>query len=155
MPPSHSPRKAPPRTMIVAAALAIAGLVAFGASLLQRTSTPSPQASAPSAMAPAAGTTETIYFEGGSAALPARASDTLARVAETARAGSAALVVSAFHDGAEGEGGVALASQRAQAIAHALEANGVARDRLVVAKPEPAAAGASQRDARRVEIRIE
>ena len=54
MPQRESPRKAPPRTLVYAVALAIAGLVAFGASMLERTSTPSPQAaSAPSAPAPA------------------------------------------------------------------------------------------------------
>jgi outer membrane protein OmpA-like peptidoglycan-associated protein len=150
MPQPHSPRKAPPRTMVIAAALAVAGLVGFGASLLQRTSTPSPQAGAPSTSS--APVLETIYFDAASVALPAQASDVLARVADTARTGSASIVVAAFHDSADGERGLALASQRAQAVAHGLEANGVARDRLVLASPAP---GADEREARRVEIRIE
>jgi len=53
MPQQDNKRKAPARTLVMAVALAVAGLVAFGASMLERTSTPSPQAaSSPAALAP-------------------------------------------------------------------------------------------------------
>jgi outer membrane protein OmpA-like peptidoglycan-associated protein len=142
--------KAPPRTMVYAAALAIAGLVAFGASMLERTSTPSPQAaSAPSAR----NTVERIEFDAGSAALPAPASEVLARVAQAARTSGASLLISGVHEhSADRARAVELATQRMQAVAHALEANGVATDRLILATPGPATSGG---DERRVEIRMQ
>jgi len=47
-----------------------------------------------------------------------------------------------------------LAKNRARAVRHALEANGVALDRLVLDKPMVASGGADAREARRVEMRL-
>jgi outer membrane protein OmpA-like peptidoglycan-associated protein len=158
MPQPQSQRKAPARTLVYAVALAIAGLVAFGASMLERTSTPSPQAaSAPSALAPAAPSpVERIYFDAGSAALPAQASEVLTRIADAARAGGASVLVAGFHDhSADRERNLELASQRTQAVAHALEANGVAPERVIIVKAVPTAPGGDEREARRVEMRMQ
>lgn len=153
MPQPHSQGKAPPRTLMYAAAIAVAGLVAFGASMLERTSTPSPQpASAPAVPS----TVERIEFDVRSAALPAHASDALARIAQEARTSGASVLVSGFHEhGADRARAMELATQRMQAVAHALAANGVATDRVVVGKPVPATPGGDERETRRVEIRLQ
>lgn len=97
-----------------------------------------------------------VYFALGSAALPAAASETLVRVADAARTQSDRIVlISGFHD-ASGDAAknAELARSRALAVRHALEANGVAPERLVLDKPLVAASGADARDARRVEMRL-
>ncbi len=97
-----------------------------------------------------------VYFALGSAALPAAASETLVRVADAARAQSDRIVlISGFHD-ASGDAAknAELARSRALAVRHALEANGVAPERLALDKPLVAASGADARDARRVEMRL-
>jgi outer membrane protein OmpA-like peptidoglycan-associated protein len=158
MPQQDNKRKAPPRTLVMAVAIAIAGLVAFGASMLERTSTPSPQAaSAPSALAPAEpNPVEKIYFDAGTAALPARASEMLARMADAARASGASVLVSGFHEhSVDRERTLELATHRTQAVAHALEANGVARERVIIVKPVLTPPGGDEREARRVEVRTQ
>jgi len=97
-----------------------------------------------------------IYFEVGSAALPADASDVLVRVADAARAQAGKVVqISGYHD-ASGDAAqnAELAKNRALAVRHALEANGVAPDHLVMDKPIVATGGADAREARRVEVRL-
>lgn len=97
-----------------------------------------------------------IHFELGSDALPADASAILVKVADAARAEAGKVVlISGFHD-ASGDAATnaELAKKRAQAVRHALEANGVAPDRLVLDKPVVATGGADAREARRVEIRL-
>ena len=97
-----------------------------------------------------------IYFELGSDALPADASAILVKVADSARADTGKVVlISGFHD-ASGDAATnaELAKKRAQAVRHALEANGVAPDRLVLDKPMVTTGGADAREARRVEMRL-
>ena len=97
-----------------------------------------------------------VYFALGSAALPAAASAILVTVADAARMESGKVVlISGFHD-ASGDAATnaEVAKQRALAVRHALEANGVAPDRLVMDKPAVSAAGADAREARRVEVRL-
>ncbi len=97
-----------------------------------------------------------IHFELGSDALPADASAILVKVADAARAEAGKVVlISGFHD-ASGDAATnaELAKKRALAVRHALEANGVAPDRLVLDKPMVASGGADARAARRVEIRL-
>jgi outer membrane protein OmpA-like peptidoglycan-associated protein len=97
-----------------------------------------------------------IYFELGSDALPAEASDILVKLADSARAQSGKVIlISGFHD-ASGDAATnaELAKKRAQAVRHALEANGVAPDRLVLDKPMVTTGGADAREARRVELRL-
>ncbi|MES2098525.1 MAG: OmpA family protein [Pseudomonadota bacterium] len=97
-----------------------------------------------------------IHFELGSDALPADAGAILVKVADAARADTGKVVlISGFHD-ASGDAATnaELARARAQAVRHALEANGVAPDRLVLDKPMVATGGADAREARRVEMRL-
>ena len=97
-----------------------------------------------------------VYFETGSDALPADASEVLVKVADAARAqGGKVVLISGFHD-ASGDAATnaELAKRRALAVRHALEANGVAPDRLVMDKPSVTTGGADAREARRVEVRL-
>ncbi len=97
-----------------------------------------------------------IYFGPGSDALPAETSDVLVKVADAARAQTGKIVlIFGFHDpSGDAATNAELAKKRAQAVRHALEANGVAPDRLVLAKPMVTTGGADAREARRVEVRL-
>ena len=139
-------------------ALVIAGVIALAVSTKMGKVAARPVApAAVMASKPDAGQADgRIYFELGSAALPGDAADVLDRVATAARAGtSASVLISGYHD-ASGDAAqnAELAKQRAQAVRHALEANGVAPDRLVMAKPVVAEGGTDPREARRVELRL-
>ena len=97
-----------------------------------------------------------IYFETGSEALPADASAVLVRVADAARANAGKVVqISGYHD-ASGDPAknAELAKNRAMAVRHALEANGVAPDHLVMDKPKVTTGDGDAREARRVELRL-
>ncbi len=97
-----------------------------------------------------------VYFGLGSDALPADASAILEKVAEAARADTGKVVlISGFHDtSGDAVTNAELAKKRAQAVRHALEANGVAPNRLVLDKPMVTAADTDARQARRVEMRL-
>ena len=97
-----------------------------------------------------------IYFETGSAALPPSATDVLTLVADAARASPGkSVLISGYHD-ATGDAAqnAQLAKERALAVRHALEANGVSPDRLVLDKPMAITGGGDAREARRVELRL-
>jgi outer membrane protein OmpA-like peptidoglycan-associated protein len=97
-----------------------------------------------------------VYFESGSDALPADSTEVLVKVADAARAQAGKVVlISGFHD-ASGDPvtNAELAKKRALAVRHALEANGVSPDRLVMDKPAVSIGGADAREARRVELRL-
>lgn len=97
-----------------------------------------------------------VYFETGSAALPPDASQILVQVADAARMQSERVVlISGFHD-ASGDAAINadLAKRRALAVRHALEANGVAPDHLVMDKPVVMTGSSNAREARRVEMRL-
>ena len=99
---------------------------------------------------------DTLYFAVDSEVLPPDSDEVLTRVAETVRAQNGVTVlISSFHD-ATGDPDVTadLAKRRATSVRHALEANGVAPDRLVMNRPEMAAGSATSKDARRVELRL-
>jgi len=136
--------------------LVIAGVIALAAATtLGRTA----KTAAPSAAEAAAGVAEPdgrIYFEIGSDALPAGASAVLVRVADAARADASKVVqISGYHD-ATGDAAqnAELAKKRALAVRHALEANGVAPDHLVMDKPLVTTGGTDAREARRVDMRL-
>lgn len=144
-------------------ALVIAGVIALAAStVIGATPAPAQAAAAADSAAPmAAGeadaAVERLYFEVGSPALPADATEVLARVAEAARASAGATVlISGFHD-ASGDAAqnAELAKNRALAVRHALEANGVAPDHLVMSKPAVTTGGGDPKEARRVELRVQ
>ena len=95
-----------------------------------------------------------LYFGAGLAALPAGVNDALATLVERARAGGGSLVVSAYHD-ASGDalGNARLAAARAEQVRHALEANGVPRERLRVTRPTINLG--VPRDGRRVDVALQ
>ncbi|MBC8057173.1 MAG: OmpA family protein [Rhizobiales bacterium] len=97
-----------------------------------------------------------VYFAIGSDALPAESSAVLVKVADAARMESGKVVlISGFHDASgDAAANAELAKKRALAVRHALEANGVAPDRLVMDKPLLTSGGADAREARRVEMRL-
>ena len=139
--------------------LVVAGVIALAASTT--TGTPAKAGSAKAATgtttsASAAEPDGRIYFETGSDALPADASAVLARVADAARANAGKVVqISGYHD-ASGDPvkNAELAKGRAMAVRHALEANGVAPDHLVMDKPIVTTGDGDAREARRVELRL-
>ncbi len=140
-------------------ALVIAGVLTLS---ISRSGPPkAPKAPAQAAAAPvaadAAAAAPRVYFEVDSDALPGDAAELLARVAEQARAKpGAAVLISGFHDASgDPEHNADLAKRRAQAVRHALEANGVAPAQLVLDKPRQTLGGGDAREARRVEVRIQ
>lgn len=143
-------------------ALVIAGVLALAISSTQRAKPAAKGAAtgstAAAAMpsADAAAPDARVYFETGSDALSNEAQAALASAADAARAdGSKSLLISGFHD-ASGDAAqnAELAKKRAIAVRHALEANGVTPDRLVLDKPALTTGGADAREARRVDVRL-
>ncbi|WP_411834922.1 OmpA family protein [Pseudoxanthomonas mexicana] len=97
-----------------------------------------------------------VYFDTGSAVVPADTSARLAGVLGTLHAdGNARAQVSGFHD-ESGDAAVnaELARQRAQAIAQWLVVNGVDESRIDLDKPAVTAGDGAADEARRVEVRV-
>lgn len=133
-------------------ALVVAGVIALAVST-GRSAVPA----RPAAPAAAQEGQPRIYFEVDSDALPADASEVLNRVADAARGKPGTTVlISGFHDASGNpEHNADLAKRRAQAVRHALEANGVTPSQLVLAKPQETTGGTDPREARRVELRLQ
>jgi len=115
------------------------------------------QQAAPGAAVPGLGEADArIYFELASDSLPPDAAAELARIADVARADPGKVVlISGYHDeSGDAARNAELAKNRAFAVRHALEANGLARERLVMDKPRVTLGGADAREARRVEMRL-
>jgi K(+)-stimulated pyrophosphate-energized sodium pump len=111
---------------------------------------------APAAAPAAAATMAKLYFASGKAEMPADGADSVAKLADAAKANAAAkLVISGFHD-ATGDPAqnAELAKQRAFAVRDALKAAGVGEDRIELKKPEQVNAGDAA-EARRVEVMIQ
>ena len=100
---------------------------------------------------------ERIYFAMGDDRLPHEAYESLAHVADVARAHSGVRVlISGFHDASgNASANETLARNRAEQVRHALEANGVPSAQLVLAKPAATQGSGDPKDARRVEIRLQ
>lgn len=97
-----------------------------------------------------------VYFESGSAALPADAAAQVdAAVKALAAAPARTLVLAGFHD-ATGDPAVnaELAKQRAFAMRDALKAAGVDAARIKLRKPESTTGEGTNQEARRVELRL-
>ncbi|MFT3666377.1 OmpA family protein [Piscinibacter sp.] len=155
-------------TIAAVVALVIAGVLALS---IWRTGAPKAGASAPVQTAVPAGAaaadaggaavvaTEAaarVYFEVDSDALPADTAEALVKVAEDARVKGATVLISGFHDASgNAEHNADLAKRRAQAVKHALEANGVPPAQLVLDKPQQMLGGSDAREARRVELRLQ
>ena len=97
-----------------------------------------------------------VYFASGSDSLPPEASEILVKVADAARMQSERVVLISVFQDANGDAAshAELAKKRAQAVRHALEANGVAPDHLVLDRPVMLTGSTDARDARRVEMRL-
>ncbi|MGN7833736.1 OmpA family protein [Pseudoxanthomonas sp. 22568] len=98
-----------------------------------------------------------VYFDVGSAVVPADASARLARVLGSLHAKSDSKArVSGFHDAS---GDLAtnqeLAKQRAQAIQQWLVVNGIAAERIELDKPMQTEGNGNADEARRVEVKVE
>jgi len=95
-----------------------------------------------------------FYFASGKADLAPGAQEALADVVAAAAAGKS-LAVSGFHD-ATGDAAqnAELAKQRAMAVREALQALGVAADKIELKKPEETQASGANAEARRVEVSV-
>lgn len=96
-----------------------------------------------------------FYFASGKADLAAGASQALADMVKSAKAGRK-LVISGFHD-ATGSAvkNAELAKQRALAVRDALKAAGVPESQIELKKPEQITGSGSNAEARRVEISLQ
>jgi hypothetical protein len=111
--------------------LVIGGVIALAAATSLGRATAPKNMAAGEAPAPF----ETLYFDSGSDALPRQALDVLGRVSNQARAhAGAAVLVAVF-------GEPRLAERRAVALRHALEANGVPPQQVVIVPAPPERAG--------------
>lgn len=98
----------------------------------------------------------TLYFDFGSAALPADAPAAVAAIKTAADAAAGRkLVISGFHD-ATGDPAknAELAKERAKAVRAALVAAGLPAERVALRKPESTTGSGDDRHARRVEVRL-
>lgn len=117
--------------------------------------TPAPVvAAAPVAAGPAKAV---LYFDTGKADLPADGEKSLADVVAALKANTAVKVqLSGFHDTSGNPAlNEELALNRARAVRAALEAAGIARDRVVMAKPAVTTGSGDAREARRVEVTVQ
>jgi outer membrane protein OmpA-like peptidoglycan-associated protein len=137
----------------VLVALVVAGVVGLGVAKSRHR----PPATA--AAVPAREVVQTdfkLYFQTGSATLPPDAQRALGPAADVARARpGTAVVVSGFHDASgDAAANAELAKERALAVRHALEANGVEARAIVLSKPQLTLGGSDPKEARRVEIHV-
>ena len=98
-----------------------------------------------------------IYFALGKSELPANAGDAVAKAVATLAAKPQGIVLlSGFHDlSGDPARNAELARERAQAVRAALQAAGVAGERIKLRKPESTLGGGTAEEARRVEIRVQ
>jgi K(+)-stimulated pyrophosphate-energized sodium pump len=98
-----------------------------------------------------------LYFDTGKADLPADAAKALEPVVAKAKANAGAkVVISGFHDAT---GDIAqnqeLAKNRAIAVRDSLKTSGVAEDRVEMKKPEQTQGTGDDKEARRVEVKVQ
>lgn len=139
-------------------ALVIAGVIALAAATATAPAKPAAPAAAAAAEPPAAPpAAPVVYFEVDSDALPAEAAELLAGFAEALRGNiGATVLISGYHDASgDPQHNADLAKRRAQAVRHALEANGVPPAQLQLARPEQTTGGGDPREARRVELHLQ
>lgn len=105
----------------------------------------------------AAGWNEHLFFEADSVTLPVDAAEVLGRAADGARAndGLSVLIIPFQAAGGNAERAADVAAQRALAVRHALEAEGVAPGRLSMKQARPAMRNAGTAHANAVLISLE
>ena len=116
---------------------------------------PAATAAAPAAAPVAVMTIEIVklYFDSGKTDLPGDAAGKLAPLAAKAKADGSKVKVSGYHDATGSlEQNQELAKKRAFAVRDQLKTAGIAEDKIEMAKPEVTQGGASDAEARRVEI---
>jgi outer membrane protein OmpA-like peptidoglycan-associated protein len=97
-----------------------------------------------------------VYFELGQASLSPETVSALSAVAEQARSSGNTVYISGFHDASGSAAANAeLAKQRALAVRHALEADGVPPAQLVLRRPALTLGDGDPREARRVELHLQ
>jgi outer membrane protein OmpA-like peptidoglycan-associated protein len=98
----------------------------------------------------------TLYFPVSDSALPADAGAAIAAIKKAADdSPGKKLLLSGFHDRTgNAEKNAELAKNRARAVRTALRSEGVAAERIVMRKPESTTGDGSNREARRVEVRL-
>lgn len=97
-----------------------------------------------------------LYFDLAKSELPGESPEVVARVAQAVKVDERVRIfLSGFHD-ASGDAlkNSELAKQRALAVRAALQAAGVGADRVVLVRPAVTTGGGTEREARRVEIRV-
>ncbi|HMC15345.1 MAG TPA: OmpA family protein [Albitalea sp.] len=136
--------------------LVLAGTIAIGAGSAARHRS-STAMGVPQAPRTAYGPVKTLYFAQDSVALNAAAADALQRVAQTARAHPAAMVLVAAIQPQPVEASInpRLGYLRALAVRHALEAQGVAPDHISILRPFEAGPRDDVGRARRVDVWLE
>ena len=143
---------------MVAAGLVVAGVIALA--VLHRPDASDADTDADDAASMEApqdlGPVERIDFEPGSAGLPPDAKDALERAADAARTEGGLLVLVLPFVLADADASAqALAETRGRAVRHALEANGVPPQRVILARPGPAPGPDAAKSADRVEVRLQ
>lgn len=136
--------------IIVTAVVSLVVVGTVGLGVFKARHTKAPQAQSASHALPS----YKLYFESGSAALPADAQAVLSEVSHRARADAGMTVIlMGFHDATgNAELNAELAKNRAQAVQHALQANGVDPLAISLSKPQVTQGGSDPKEARRVDI---
>jgi outer membrane protein OmpA-like peptidoglycan-associated protein len=96
---------------------------------------------------------ERVYFDAGSDSLSAEANDVLERVAQAVRQTDQPMVLITGVRAYRGD--PAEAHKRALRVRHALESNGIAASRLVLAQPLALPPRGSAKEARRVDVWVQ
>ena len=100
---------------------------------------------------------EQLRFAAGQDSLPPEGQTALGRISDSARgnAGSVVVISGTFDARSNAAAHLDLAQRRLQQVRHALEANGVAPQQLITAKPMPLRPGDDAAQADRVEMRLQ
>lgn len=142
---------------------ALFGLIVlvFGIALWKTGPAPAPVAApvavAEAEIAPVGEPLDRVYFGLGKSELPPEGADTVSKtVAALAAKPEAIVLLSGFHDlSGDPAKNAELAKDRALAVKTALQAAGVAAERIKLRKPESTAGDGKPEEARRVEIRVQ
>ncbi len=100
---------------------------------------------------------EQVRFVAGQDSLPPDGQAALGRISDSARGnpGSVIVIAGTFDARSDAAARLDLAQRRLQQVRHALEANGVAPQQLITAKPMPLRPGDDASQADRVEMRLQ